>query len=113
MNFIGDFQIRFPCRGAAIAPSPGFNAGNFNFPAAERRLSLARRLWSLRINCNYVGADTQACPGAEDPPLRGRHAGLPLRWIAWLHLFLKDHQRREWRHLDFPVAERRLTGLSI
>jgi len=25
---------------------------------------------------------------------RVTHAGLPLRWIAWAHLFLKDHKRQ-------------------
>ncbi len=24
----------------------------------------------------------------------GRHTGLPLRWLTWLHLFFKDHKRR-------------------
>jgi hypothetical protein len=39
-----------------------------------------------------VGADLRVCPGPEDPPIQGRHAGLPLRWLRY---FFKDHQRRK------------------
>jgi TonB family protein len=42
MSFIGDFQIRFPCRGAAIELSPAFQRreqGHLALPVAERRLN--------------------------------------------------------------------------
>ena len=42
MSFIGDFQIRFPCRGAAIDLSPAFQRrerGHLDLPVAERRLT--------------------------------------------------------------------------
>src|SRR5262245_11266534 len=42
MSFIGDFQIRFPRRGAAFEPSPAFQRHgrrNLDLPVAERRLS--------------------------------------------------------------------------
>src|SRR5215510_4954532 len=62
------------------------------FSAASRPLNFAVDLWSLKNNCNHVGADLCVCPGPVDPPLRGRHTGLPLRWKTLLHLFLKDHK---------------------
>src|SRR5262245_40507403 len=47
------------------------------------------------------GADTQVCPGPADLPLRGRHAGLPLRWMRYL---FKDHKRAAL------IRSRSLTG---
>src|SRR6266508_6740403 len=78
------------------------------FLVAERRLSLARLLWSLKIKCNNVGA------GFPRPTLRSRRWGgenPPLRQVTWLRLIFKDHQPTG-RLAKVPASrERRLNSL--
>jgi hypothetical protein len=84
MNFIGDFQILFPCRGAAIDLSPAFQRREWrhlDFPVAERRLTegsqeqsdrplIIRRDRSPFLPVNRRSATTgnyHAQPGVETP----------------------------------------------
>src|SRR6266508_4630245 len=39
------------------------------------------------------------------------HAGLPLRWIAWLHLFFKDHKPAGWSVNISASRQRRLNSI--
>jgi len=81
-NFIGDFQIRFPCRGAAFDPSPAFQRREkryLDLPVAERRLNggfvnkeSRRHAQSsfIVLSVNRRSAtmrDHRAIPGVETP----------------------------------------------
>src|SRR5262245_6909250 len=78
----------------------------------QRRLTLARRLWSLRNKCNHSrGRPACGAPVSWIRRFGAPHAGLPLRWIAWLRYFLKDHQRREGVAIIFASRQRRLNSI--
>jgi len=57
-------------------------------------------LWFLKIKRNHVGAGFPR-PIASITDLGGENP--PLRWIAWLHLIIKDHQPTVGV-IIFPVA---------
>src|SRR5262245_20241864 len=60
-------------------------------PPRERRLNLARLLWSLRINCNNSNTIPPTAVGG-------------IRHDLLLYLFLKDHQSLGSSHIVVSVA---------
>src|SRR5262247_1920474 len=69
MRFIGDFQNRFPCRGAAFDLSPAFQRRehrHIDLPVAERRLSgglkeqREQTPWSSGKVVRHLGCSTVA-----------------------------------------------------
>ena len=89
MSFIGDFQIRFPCRGAAIDLSPAFQRrerGHLDLPVAERRLNEGSQEQSEQAPFGVGAGFPRPIAwiidlGGEYPPLQ-----------CWAHYFFKCYK---------------------